>query len=102
MISERVPCQATDVTMVLMRIIAAMCEDDVRVSPHLQLLEPRLDCFPLFREEPVAERHHLDLARCRVRQNIYCRGLGFCSTVACTAQHAPMDFQANAAIHHAQ
>src|SRR5215467_9006555 len=58
MISERVPCQTADVTVILVRIISAMREDDIRIRSRLQHLEPRLDCFPLFPEEPVAKPHH--------------------------------------------
>jgi hypothetical protein len=48
--------------MVLMRVIAAVGENDIRLDAAFELLEPGLDLGRLRRKEAVAEMMDLDAA----------------------------------------
>jgi hypothetical protein len=62
MSTEGVPSQIGEHTMILMPVIAIMCEDDVRIELGPDLFKSLLDCLTLIREEACPEFLQFDRA----------------------------------------
>src|SRR6266545_156742 len=92
-VAEGVPGQLRDQAVVLVRVVAARGQDQVRREAALELLEGLLDRGALPGEEAVPEGPHLDLAvvaAAEERLRAVHRLLG---ALALAAQHQPADLQ---------
>jgi len=85
MIPERIPRQLANLAVVLMRIVAPVGQNQIRIDSWLQRLEPLLDRFALFGEKAVAKRHHFDLGPGGFREKV---GRGFPGLVVADAAAA--------------
>ena len=95
MIPKRVPDQAGDLAMVLVRIILSMGENDIGIGTSLERLEPEFDLIALLGKESIPEIHDFDCTICRARQKIVRGGPRFLAALIDAAEHAPMNVEAN-------
>src|ERR1700719_1783802 len=102
MIPESVPRQAADLTMILMRIVASVRQNEIGIESRLQRLEPGFYRLPLLWKKSVAKRHHFDLGACRSRQKLGGATPRFALSFTYPAQNAPKHFEADTSRHQTQ
>jgi hypothetical protein len=101
-ISKRIPNEATDLTMVLVRIVLSMSKDYVGINAALQRFKPDLDLIALLREEAVSKVHDFDCATRSCRQKIGRGRPCFNGAFIGTTEHTPMNLKANTLVQPAE
>ena len=69
-IAECVPSMPGDLAMILVRIVAAMRENEVRIYLVLEVLEPPFNLAALRGKEAILELNHLDAGACSAAQKV--------------------------------
>src|SRR5262249_37478700 len=95
-IAKQVPGDLRDLSMVLMRVVRTMGQNEVRLDPRLEVFDPSFDLAPLVGEKPVLELRELDLCGGRAGQTRGRRALRLDRTRAGGTQHAPMNVEPHA------
>ena len=98
MIAKRVPGQLTDLTVILVRIVAPMGQDDIWLRPGLEAFHPGLQLPAVVGKEAVPEPLQLDLHTLGSGRERLGGGLRLGGALAGGAQDAPVDIQADASI----
>ena len=88
-IAECVPRMLADLTMILVRIIAAMRQNEVGIDPRLEALEPTFDLVALGGKKAIFELHNLDARARRGVEEVVGRLPRFLFSRADPAKHAP-------------
>src|SRR5262245_48604813 len=83
-----------DFTMILVRIIPAVSENEVWIYPRLEALEPTLDLFALRGKKTVFELRHLDPRAGAGVEEVVSRLSRFILSRAYSTQHAPQHIKA--------
>ena len=102
MISKRIPSEASDLAMVLMRVVTAVGEDHIGIDAAFQAFKPGFDLLALLGEEAVSKSHDLDVAARSFQQKLGSRCSGFLFAFTGSTEHAPMDVKLNAIVLPAQ